>query len=532
VLEAETTAEIESIAVERRGVRLAKTLGVHDAGRALGDFVTYLPTKVLPAVAGFLALPLVARKLPSADFGVLAIAQTLVSLGWICAGQWLTSTITRELPTALARDETEAFDQRLRGSLRVTIVLFAGYVAFLGIGALVTAALAHTFLLIAAASLGLIVQNIAVTLFQGSLRPRAYLLVEVGSRVLGLSLAVGLVFAGYGINGFLAGIGSASLVIGAIGLRAAWPGPIRGVAAPWPDVRPWLAYGVPASISAVAVWALLFVDRYLLSVIRTAREVGIYSLGSVLGDRPISLPVLAFTVASRPLLVAAFDGRGRADTERMLASYTRIVVLLTVPVVAYLAACRTALLGLLVGTSQNVRYYHGAANVVPIIALASFFGALALFSNTGLSLARKTPQMVYAAAVGLAVNVAANLVLIPLYGIVGAAIAAPIGMATYVAASQFWSRRVLTWHFPFATLVRAAVAAGAGAGASVAISHAAGWVGFQATRPEIAILGTTALVGGGIYVLVLVLLGERRALRQSSPRTRSPDTSSAPPPRP
>jgi O-antigen/teichoic acid export membrane protein len=230
----------------------------------------------------------------------------------------------------------------------------------------------------------------------------------------------------------------------------------------------------------------------------------------VLGDRPISLAVLAFTVATRPLLVAAFDGRGRVEAERLLASYTRVVVLFTVPIVAYLAACRTALLGLLVGTSQNVLYYHQAANVVPVIAVASFFGGLALLSTAGLTLARKTLQMVYAALVGLGVNVAVNLVLIPPYGIMGAAIAAPIGMAAYVAASQFWSRRVLTWHFPVTTLARTILAAGAGVGASIAVVHAAGWSGFQAPRPEIAILGVTALLGGGIYVLVLALLGERR----------------------
>jgi O-antigen/teichoic acid export membrane protein len=510
VLEVETTSEVAASGGSR-GFRLARSLGVHDAGRALGDFVTYLPTKILPAVAGFLALPLVARRLQPADLGVLAIAQTLISLGWIWAGQWLTSTITRELPAAWARRETDDFDEHLRAGLGVTAVLFVGFVAFLGIGAVISAALVHSFLLIVAASLGLILQNVAITLFQNTLRPGAYMAVELSSRVIGIAAGVALVYAGYGVPGYLAGVAVASLVIGAAGLRAGWPGPVRGEASSWREIRPWLLYGVPASISGVAMWALLFVDRYLLSLLRSTKEVGVYTLGGVLGDRPVSLPLLAFTVASRPLLMRAFDEEGRGAAERLLRSHTRLVVLLTVPIVAFLAAGRHPLLGLLVGTRQSVLYYGTAAKVVPIIAFASFLGVLAFFSSMGLLVERMTRHLVYAALVGLGVNVAANLVLIPLYGILGAAIAAPIGMGAYLAANQFWSSRQLTWRFPFATLMRTIVASAAGVAASIPVARASGWYGIQAALPEIGVLGIIGLLGGTVYVLALWFLGERRA---------------------
>ena len=81
-------------------MRLARTLGLAEAGRALRDFATYLPTQVIPAIAGVLVLPILARELAPSELGVLAIAQTLITLGWTAAGSWLTTTLIRELPAA------------------------------------------------------------------------------------------------------------------------------------------------------------------------------------------------------------------------------------------------------------------------------------------------------------------------------------------------------------------------------------------------------------------------------------------------
>src|SRR3954470_5464693 len=62
--------------VEPRGLWLAQALGVRDAGRVLRHFVAYLPTQLIPAVAGFLVLPVLARELAPTQLGVLTLAPT------------------------------------------------------------------------------------------------------------------------------------------------------------------------------------------------------------------------------------------------------------------------------------------------------------------------------------------------------------------------------------------------------------------------------------------------------------------------
>src|SRR5438067_2950698 len=179
---------------EPRGVRLATALGVRDAGRALRDFVTYLPTKIIPALAGVVVLFILARRMAPNEFGVLAIAQTLVSSGWILSGQWLTASITRELPEYNARGDVAGFSRRLLRSLGLSALLFAGFAAIVGVAAVASQAVADNFPLILAASAGLILQNIAITIFAAGLRPVPYAIVEVVARVGGMALGLYFLF--------------------------------------------------------------------------------------------------------------------------------------------------------------------------------------------------------------------------------------------------------------------------------------------------------------------------------------------------
>jgi O-antigen/teichoic acid export membrane protein len=502
VVEGESPTDLAPV-LEPRGVRLATVLGVRDAGRALRDFATYLPTKVIPAIAGFLVLPIVAHKLAPTELGVLYLAQTWVSAGWIVSGQWLTAAITRELPNYRAHNDMGGFARRLLRSYGVTALLFCGFVGVLGITSAISSAVLTNFPLIVAASAGLIAQNLAITIFAAALRPIPYAITEMLARLTGYGLGAYLVFQGHKVEGYLTGIAVASCFFGGIGLLISFPRGRRApVAADSYDIGSWLRYGFPAGLSNVVTWLLLFSDRYLLAILKSTKAVGLYSLGNSLGDKVITIPILAFLTATRPLLVNAYENKGRDEVERLMRAYTRVVLLIAIPIVAYVAVTRTPILTLAVGSAQKGANYGPVAKLIPIIAVGSLLFVITAIGNTGLVIGRQTVPMVYSAAIGLGVNVAVNVVLIPLYGALGAAIATVISMGAYMAAAQYWSRRLVTWHFPFATLARTLVAAGAGGG----VAYAA----MRTTDSNLGKLGAAAALGGLAYVLVLVVLREHR----------------------
>lgn len=491
---------------DSRAGSLASVFGLRDAGRVLRDFATYLPSQAVPAVAGFLVLPVLARKLFPTELGVLAIAQTLVTLGWTIIGSWLVAALIRELPVHRARGDVRAFAHTLVQGLGLVALGLAVFAALLAGASTFSSTLATTYPYVVAATGGLVLQNIAVSLFAASLRPKAYAAIELTARVGGIGLGVALVFAGHRVTGYLAGLAAASLAIGAVGLVLAWPRNEPGTSSdekPTRELRSWLNYGIPASLALVAVWLLAFVDRYLLAIYKDTAAVGIYTVGNVLGDRIVMVPMAAFVTAALPLLITAFERMGRSEVERLLAAYTRIVLLVGVPCIVFITVAGADLVKVISG----LRYddYKGAATVAPIVAVGSLLFALTTLANVGLAVARQMRYLVASAGIAVVVNVLANLVLIPPYGAIGAAVATPISTGAYLVITYYWARRYAKWRFPRATLARA-IAAGLLAYVAVVTIVPDSW-------SRVNKIGLTALLGGAVYAAVVVLLGERKSSR-------------------
>jgi O-antigen/teichoic acid export membrane protein len=500
-------ADIESNPVSatvraRRSARLASALGVGDAGRALRDFATYLPTQALPALAGAISLPVLARRLFPTEIGVLAIAQNLMTLGWTVVGGWLAIAIIRELPAHRGRGELGAFESTLRRALALSAVNFGGFLGVMGIAALFGSAISSNYLLIAAGIAGLFFQVIAVSLFAASLRPRAYALVETTARIGGIALGIALVLDGHGVKGYLAGLATVSLVLGLGALWFAWPRVEHGGAHP-SELSVWVRYGVPASAAGVMLWGLTFIDRYLLVVLKDAGAAGVYTIGNMIGDRLVMVPMFAFGLASTPLLVHAFERHGRIEVERLMRVYTRVILVVGLPCIAFAWAAGGSLVTMITG--YHYVYYGAAGPVAPIVAAGSMMFALASLAATGLIVAKRTRAMIAASGAGLLANVVANLALIPPFGVKGAAIATPIGMGVYLGVVYALSRPHATWHFPFGTLARASAAAAVGylvAVTAVPDDLYRGWK-----------VGLYALLGLVSYVATLGVLGEQRNAR-------------------
>ncbi|MHB8642311.1 MAG: lipopolysaccharide biosynthesis protein [Gaiellaceae bacterium] len=478
-------------------------LGVREAGRVLRDFAAYLPTHAIPALTGFIVLPVLARKLTPSELGLLAILQTLASLGWTISASWLAAAVIRELPASLEVGAVASFRRVLARGL----VLVAGALAFFALliatGSIFSADIAANYPYLIAATAGLTLENISIALFAGSLRPRAYATFELTVRLTAVSLGMALVFAGHGIGGYLAGLATSTLLLGTIGIFVAWPrdkGAPREARAHGDSIRVWLSYGVPASAAATAVWAMTFVDRYVLVALRSKGAVAVYTVANIIGDKIVSIPMMAFFAAAAPLFFTAFERGGRMEVERLMREYTRVIMLIGLAAIAYVAASASDAIALLTGKSA----YQAGAHVAPVVAAGALLYGLGGVASIGLAVARRMQTLIYCAAIGLVVNVVANLILIPPFGIMGAAIATPVATGTYLAAVYWFARPHASWHFPYATLGRAAVASIVGYGAAEAIgrivaSHVAGIIAMAA-------------VGLPVYLLTLAVLGETRSV--------------------
>lgn len=245
-------------------------------------------------------------------------------------------------------------------------------------------------------------------------------------------LKVILITQGYGVTGALVSDAAASVLLSSCLLlelrpRARW-------AFDWKHLREALRFGLPKIPHGLLVQTLNLADRWILGAYVTRAEVGVYHMGSAFSSA-MKFPLSAFEPAWQPFV---FDHARREEGAREIGLMATRMCLLFTAVAASLCLILPDLLRFVI---QNAEY-HGAAEVIPILVLASLFQGYFLLSSVGISISKQARYypMITAAAAGL--NIALNLWLVPRFGILAAAWATVAGYALMAAMGALISRRL------------------------------------------------------------------------------------------
>lgn len=236
------------------------------------------------------------------------------------------------------------------------------------------------------------------------------------------------------------------------------------------------------------VWGrieLLFLDW-----LGSGEEVGLYAAGLRLAGLSVLVPL----VAARALMPEFSWLRANGRHEELARAYPRVCVLLAA-VSAPLAVGGAAVAGPLVVTFYGPAF-GGAATAAMILIAGTFVNAL---TGPASAAVLTGPRPRLAAEVGVAavvVNVALDVLLIPPFGPVGAAIGTVSAQALGVAVGIVYAWRRLGLRYPVGPVLRLFSAA------VVAALAAAGVEGLMAG--PVGLLAAAA-TGAAVYVLLLPL---------------------------
>lgn len=394
-----------------------------------------LSAAALP-VAVILVTPVVARKLGPEGFGAVDVLTTLVALIGVVAAAGMDSAAVRSY-----FDYSEAERARRNTVIRTAVlVVFVSSAAIGLIAAAAGAAFAgtsETSVSVAAVVVAVALmpvtnsQLIARVSFLLARRRIAYLVAGLLNAALGAAAAVAFVQLGIGPAGYFLGLGVGALAALAFCVTAG------GLLAPadWLDhreARIMLRYGLPLVPAAAAAWMIFAVDRALVAGLKGLDDAGQYGLAAKV-TAPMLLVATAFATAWGPLVM-------RQDAERRRALRARAL-----PAVG--AAAGALFLWLVLFGDQLVDALGGAEfesadRAVPGIALGWLAWTVAIVLQTELAVSRRTGTIALVTGVAAVVNVAANLVLIPPFGFVGAAWATALSFALLAAMYAIYERRV------------------------------------------------------------------------------------------
>lgn len=451
---------------------------------------TYLSTVVTTQAVSFLLLPVITRFLGPEEYGSYAVALAFANLLAMFGTSWMRHVAFRFYYDAVATRATRSFYGTLVLIQAATIAtLFAAATLY---SALTPDPLVPASTLLAAAVMMLAgdVHVITVGLLRAEQRTGSFALAEltaVGTRLAGTLFGL---LAGARSPEFLFLAAAGAAVVGATisvtALRRSLTGP-AGFNANL--VRNLVRYALSAMPFSVGEWLNTLADRLILDYFTARAIVGVYSAGHGIGDRIVgSLAMAVFMMAWPDVLRSYFNG-GVDHARVAVRRYISLFLWMTVgPLVALVLHAETVIQ--LLGPD-----YQPAVDIIPIVAMAAWVRGFGNCFNRHLELQKRFWAMSAMTLAGAGVNVTLNLILVPHFEAIGAAVAT-LTSQTVVMLGFFLTRDRALVDFPFrdAGLVLAVVIV---AGAATQVLLGTGLVSLAAFAIAYAGVMAVALLGPG-----------------------------------
>lgn len=269
--------------------------------------------------------------------------------------------------------------------------------------------------------------------FQFKMAQHRSAIAEMAGVSLSLLLIIGLARSGVGAAGMLAATAGGFFLTGGL----AWYFAERLVPfRPRFDLSIWRQFivtCVPFAVSAILLIVRLRVDLLLLSVLRPAAEVGLY-------DAPVKLYELLLSLASilgglmTPLFIQ--DLSAEKTLARRLSAGIAATAIFAALGVAVLFECAEPIVTLLAGSD-----FVQAAQPLRIIAAAAGLAGLTSILRFAAIALNQQARMTRADLAGVGLALVAHLILIPRFGLMGAAAGRLVGDVVTLTVAA-WSLRV------------------------------------------------------------------------------------------
>ncbi len=192
-----------------------------------------------------------------------------------------------------------------------------------------------------------------------------------------------------------------------------------------------LPFGFTFSLLALSALLMLNVDRFMLGFYSSFSEVGAYSI-IVLISNALLIFSTSVVVAHVPNVSFAF-GKNR-EISSLIDGSQRWSLYLTMPFIIIVSVLSEFLLSFLYGE----QYVFAAPTLAILLLGITFKSASLVLTNTLISI-NKTKFSILSILIALVINIILNLILIPEYSIIGAAIASTTSFIIVFILDSIWT---------------------------------------------------------------------------------------------
>ena len=407
--------------------------------RLLKDSAVYTLTRVLTGGTQIVLLPIYTRLLSPADYGAIELILIFVVLVKVI--------FALEINQGVARYFSDTKDRAERTKYASTGLWFAvGALGLFLLGSWVLAADGSELLLgssgdaslfrlgaLYAFSYGLL--DVVQNQLRWQLQPSSFAVTVVLQTALSVAVSLGLILVfDAGAAGMIYGYFAGTTIGALIGLYFARKS--FSLTFDVGKLKEMLSFSFPLVIVVLGSTSMRYVDRIAIKELLSVDDVGLYAVAFRIAAL-MTLVTIGVQGALTPLVFSYFrDERTPAELARifryfLLISLTAFIGLSLFPDVAVKA---------LAGPE-----FSGAATLVPLLAAAILLSGLYIFTP-GLWIAKKTGRVALINITSAALNGGLNFILIPFWGISGAAWATVASASLRFGAQMVSSQRI--YHVP------------------------------------------------------------------------------------
>jgi O-antigen/teichoic acid export membrane protein len=403
--------------------RLGTETAVYGLSTVLGRFLTFLLT------------PLYANVLAPGDLGVVATLYAYIAFLNVVYHAGMDSAYMKYVSTLELADRKSTFTVPFLFVLFVSIIV-SGLIALNSTSLAAVAGIPQDSFIMYSAWI-LMLDGVAILPFSALRMQRKameFSMIKLSGIVINVVCTV-LLLVEYkmGVTGiFLAGVISSAATLVMLS-----PTIVRNCIASWPQglLGKLLSFGLPTVPAGLASIAIQVVDRPILEAMTDQATVGVYQANYRLGIL-MMLVVSMFEFAWRPFFFShAKDIDAKQLFARVLTYVLLAMIILFLLMVFFLDDIIK--LPLFFGYSILPDTYWSGLPIVPIVLLGYIFLGAAIVFSAGVYIEKKTKQLPAVTFLGAGVNIAVNLLLIPVMGIVGAALATMLSYGV-MAVVMFW----------------------------------------------------------------------------------------------
>jgi len=394
----------------------------------------------------------IVRNITQAEFGVYALALTVLAVLTVIASLGMIEGVTRQISVVRGGVETGKLHGIVKSAIQIAIISSLVFAALLYYSSNTLAErvfnmplLQQPLNIISVVLIATVFLNILVSIFRGYSMMRGKALYDVLVPLIFIILlyiaftiehsVIAIIFAYLGAQ-ILVLVGGSIYADRKLDLRRIMFGRTETCR------KDLLVFSLPLLGAALASMIMTWTDTLMIGYFMQAKDVGVYSVGDSLA-RLLMFPLSILGFVFMPIASELYARSRMHDLKRTYQVITKWGVMATFPVFLVLFAFPNMTLGFLFGAQYEV-----ASPVLRILSVRFMLWLLMGMSGILLTAFGSTRVIMWTTLTGAVANITLNYILIPISGITGAALSTLISALVTMLLNLFFIFRTGRIH-PF-----------------------------------------------------------------------------------